>query len=406
MRETAKNIISAFKTSSVRVKLLVWSAVIVLFVSTMCNMLNITFAYRVTYNDDVVGFVSSAEELEEVKQDVVSEIKTSNADSYVGTTGITLSVAFGGDIESSAQLADKILSSSDELTKAAVLVVDGQTVCAVKPQSAAALWAVLDAHKAKYATGVDDSVYFVKDVTVVEGYYPASGIKTAEAAEDFVSTLEVVTVNTKTYNDSIPFEVIKKESGGYLEGYRRVTKKGIEGTKSVTATITCVNGVETERVILEETVISSPSPQEEIVGTAVVDKKTGNVTGSAQGIFSWPLQRVSGQRITSYWGDGRGHKAIDIASKKGTKIYAAMGGTVVLATYKSDYGYHVIIDHGDGYSTLYAHASKLNVKVGDVVNTGDVIAFVGSTGQSTGPHLHFEVRIDGVRVNPMGYIKQ
>ena len=105
-------------------------------------------------------------------------------------------------------------------------------------------------------------------------------------------------------------------------------------------------------------------------------------------------------------GDGRGHKGLDIACNKGTEILAAMGGTVAYAHYRSDYGNFVVIDHGNGYRTVYAHASKLLVTKGQVVEKGQVIALVGSTGQSTGNHLHFEVRINDVAVNPLRYVNK
>lgn len=406
MKDTAKNTISALKTSSIRVKLVVGAAVAVFAVSTVCNLLDVKFAYRVTYNDDTVGFVSSASELEDVKKDVLSEIRTSNAGAYIGKTGVTLSVAFGNDIESSSALAEKILSGNEQLVHAAVLTVNGQPVCAVKDKSEVALSAVLNARKAAFCNGSEDESYFVKDVKVEMGYYPVEKIVTAAAAEAVVSELEVVTVATKTYSEAISFKTEQTKSDKYLKGYKKVDVKGVKGEKSVTATITYVNGAETERVILNETVVCEPVTQKETVGTAVVNKTQGTVSSSKNAIFIWPAKKVSGQKITSYWGDGRNHKGLDIACKKGTPIYAAMGGTVTLSKYKSDYGYHVIIDHGNGYSTLYAHASELCVKVGDVVETGDTIALVGSTGQSTGPHVHFEVRINGTRVNPINYIQR
>ena len=125
--------------------------------------------------------------------------------------------------------------------------------------------------------------------------------------------------------------------------------------------------------------------------------------------FRWPC----GDRscITSYFGYravfGDYHPAIDIAVPKGTPIHASRGGTVIVAQnnqYASSYGKYVIIEHSNGYQTLYAHSCQLKCRVGDKVSKGDVIALVGSTGNSTGPHCHFEIRYNGVKQNPLNYL--
>ena len=98
------------------------------------------------------------------------------------------------------------------------------------------------------------------------------------------------------------------------------------------------------------------------------------------------------------------HSGLDIAAPTGTKIKAAASGTVTYSGYKGTYGYLVIITHENGVQTYYAHCSKLYATVGQQVNQGDVIAAVGNTGNSTGPHLHLEVRVNGVAYNPQNYV--
>lgn len=130
------------------------------------------------------------------------------------------------------------------------------------------------------------------------------------------------------------------------------------------------------------------------------------------GEFRWPVD-VSWKRISSYfgwrtlWGVKDYHRGIDIPANAWSNIYASNGGTVIKAEYHWSYGNYVIIDHGGGKSTLYAHANQLNVKVGDKVKQGQVIAKIGTTGNSSGNHLHFEVRINGECKNPLdGYVTQ
>ncbi len=112
-----------------------------------------------------------------------------------------------------------------------------------------------------------------------------------------------------------------------------------------------------------------------------------------------------GNRRDPFTGERRGHTGMDLAVPTGTSVRAALPGTVTVSTYnRGGYGYYVMIDHGNGLSTLYGHNSQLLARVGQTVEAGDVIALSGSTGRSTGPHLHFEVRINGERTNPRSYL--
>ena len=129
------------------------------------------------------------------------------------------------------------------------------------------------------------------------------------------------------------------------------------------------------------------------------------------GKLLWPVPSSNvitspfGMRLHPVLGVYRMHTGIDIAANTGASIVAAADGQVIFSGYYGGYGYTVIIDHGDGISTLYAHNSALLVKEGDTVKRGQVIAKAGSTGLSTGPHSHFEVRKNGVPVNPMDWLK-
>lgn len=131
--------------------------------------------------------------------------------------------------------------------------------------------------------------------------------------------------------------------------------------------------------------------------------------GSAPGgKFAWPVAgRITsgfGNRMHPIFGYVRFHSGIDMAAPYGTPIIAADGGQVVQAGYFGGYGNSIMIYHGGGYATWYAHMSGFNVSNGQMVQRGQVIGYVGSTGWSTGPHLHFEVRINGNAQNPMGFL--
>ena len=148
---------------------------------------------------------------------------------------------------------------------------------------------------------------------------------------------------------------------------------------------------------------------------ALISQSTSNSQGTAYygGSFGWPTPGY--KRITSPYGNRtytyRGtkvssfHKGIDIGAPTGAKIIASNGGKVVTSAYNANgYGNYVIIDHGGGKMTVYGHMSKRGVSVGQSVTKAQQIGLVGSTGRSTGPHLHFEIRINGTAVNPMNYL--
>ncbi|MGA8486916.1 MAG: peptidoglycan DD-metalloendopeptidase family protein [Gaiella sp.] len=126
------------------------------------------------------------------------------------------------------------------------------------------------------------------------------------------------------------------------------------------------------------------------------------VAPSGSGVLGWP---VSGP-VTSGFGVrwGRMHEGIDIAVGEGTPVRAAAAGTVIYAGWMSGYGNLVAVDHGNGLSTAYAHNSSLAVSVGQSVAAGEIVSYSGNTGNSTGPHVHFEVRVDGSAVDPLGYL--
>ncbi len=136
---------------------------------------------------------------------------------------------------------------------------------------------------------------------------------------------------------------------------------------------------------------------------AIQDQLSGSSIGATNpGGFAWPWRGAITSGFGPRWGSF--HEGIDIDCVTGDSIGASKAGTVISATYDSGYGYYIVIDHGGGFATLYAHNSELYVGAGDSVSQGDAISACGSTGHSTGDHLHFEVRVNGSPQDPMGYL--
>lgn len=196
-------------------------------------------------------------------------------------------------------------------------------------------------------------------------------------------------------NVVIPYETITQNDNS-VNGIK-VKTEGKNGEKFVAYTATLRNGIIENKDILEEKVIKAAVDKVVIKGRSVqVASRGGGVT---TGRLIWP---VSGSISQSF---GRGHTGLDIAGPIGSSILAADGGTVTFAGWEGGYGNFVIINHGNGMVTRYAHCSKLLVKSGQRVGQGQTIALRGSTGHSTGPHLHFEVMVGGVFRNPISYLR-
>ena len=160
-----------------------------------------------------------------------------------------------------------------------------------------------------------------------------------------------------------------------------------------------------------EIIAAEVQAQEELIAEIIrLEAEKGNSGSAYSGSFTWPCPsstRVTsdyGQRKSPTAGASSNHKGIDIGASKGSDIVAAAPGKVTVSRYSSSAGYYITLDHGGGLYTVYMHCSKLLVDVGDTVSAGTVIAKVGSTGISTGPHLHFGVSLNGTYVSPWGYL--
>lgn len=196
----------------------------------------------------------------------------------------------------------------------------------------------------------------------------------------------------------IPFEKIVEEDPTKFKGEDVVKQEGVNGEKEVAYLVKEVNGKQVEKNITKETVLVEPKNNIVVKGTKVISSR-----GTGQ--FVWP---TSGGYISSYMGErwGSYHRGIDIARPSNYNIKASDNGVVVAAGWDGSYGQKVVINHKNGYQTLYAHLSEIKVSVGQVVPQGTVIGIMGTTGRSTGIHLHFEVQKNGSLVNPLSVLNK
>lgn len=214
--------------------------------------------------------------------------------------------------------------------------------------------------------------------------------------------LDVIVELENTVAESIGFKVEYRKDNTMFTSQRKILKEGTEGEKEVVYDITMLNGYQHSLNVKSETVTREPVNALVRIGT--------KTTVSRGGAANYGV--VSGKRISSLFGNrihpitGRKtfHDGLDIAANHGNAVYVYTSGTVVQAGWNGGYGLSVLVNHGNGLQTRYAHLSRINVKVGQKVQTGNKVGAIGSTGNSTGPHLHFEVIKNGKTVNPLNYI--
>lgn len=210
--------------------------------------------------------------------------------------------------------------------------------------------------------------------------------------------LSVVRVEENYYEESYDADIIYIENDNWYTNQTVVHVQPSAGFRKVVADVSFLNDKEVGREILKEDVVKEAVAKVVERGTKIPPTYIKPISGGRQ-------SSGFGRRSAPTKGASTYHKGIDWATPTGTPVYASCGGTVTRAGWGSGYGYVVYIDHEDGRQTRYGHLSKVLVSVGDTVKQGERIALSGNTGVSTGPHLHFEILINGTQVNPLKYLQ-
>ena len=218
-----------------------------------------------------------------------------------------------------------------------------------------------------------------------------------------VPYLTIQVIRTETYTQAIPYETTYQYSSNYYTDYSYVKVSGKNGTRQVTANVVYVNGEEISRTVLETETLKAPTTAVVLKGSTPVPVRAATGTFMKPVKTGWISSRFGRRDSLSDY-----HTGMDWAVPIGTPVYAADGGTVSFAGYSDGgFAYLVVIDHGNGLQSYYAHlnySKGVLVKKGDKVYKGQKIALSGNTGRSTGPHLHFEIRKNGTPVNPAKYL--
>jgi len=312
------------------------------------------------------------------------------------TTGITENAAnvviqFNQDvvIKDVRVEKEKLVSLEEAKTKITEIETPADVYTVVRGDS---VWAIAQTHGIEMA----DIIKYNPDLDP-EKIYAGSRIVflPADPGLDVEIRFNSTTIEPVQFDN----EYIKDSS--ILSGQRVVVKQGIEGSKQVTYDITLRNGYERSTEVLNELELKAPVGGVVRVGTmTTLHKKSSNdfgvVIGHLSSGFGWRIDPISGKRTY--------HTGIDIAANYGASVYAYTNGTILEAGFNVTKGNYVTIKHSGGITTSYLHLSKILVKKGQTVKVGQKIGQVGSTGYSTGNHLHFMVTKNGVNINPWNYL--
>lgn len=293
------------------------------------------------------------------------------------------------------------------------LYIDNEFIGATSEEQA--LNAALDKVLVDYRKDYDDetTTEFANDVKVRSGKFDESKIMSVnEIIEKAEGKFSIQLATDIVYTREIAYDITTEYDESQPSSYENVKTEGENGEEEVTVRTVYVDGVQTDAYETDSVVIKEAVDEVVVKGSDSSSEGTSSSSTSSSssygsGSFIWPVPYT--HNITSEFGMrwGRLHGGIDIADGGvyGQPIVAADSGTVILAGNQGDgYGNYVIIDHGNGYKTLYGHMSSVAAYTGQQVSQGEVIGYVGSTGNSTGPHLHFEIRVNDVQTDPLGYV--
>ena len=426
-------------------------------------VINQPYALAVQVNGETVDYVANEDVFDTAREDVMERISYAGSDKTELTIEPSYTIAVAHHMLDENEMADAIIQSAgDQIGEGTALYLDGEltAVCSDGDALRAYFTSRLEPYEVPDDPNV--SVGFNKQVTLEDGLYFKDSlqdyadvekalsdvkqaqkvytVKTGDTLWDIAhkndltfrelcalntnfkgeplneksniregdelivtkqeAALEVRITRIETREEEVAFAIETTKSNEYTKGTTKVLQEGQNGLRRVTfQNVYDTNNVLVEQTILSTEVIKEPVNKKVVQGTKKVKSSTKFITGSGQ--FIWP---VPNYRYCSRWYGGR-HRGVDICAPAGTPIYASAGGTVTKAGYNkagagTGYGYSVIINHGGGYSSVYAHCLSLTVSAGQTVKQGQLIGYVGSTGRSTGNHCHFEIRLNGSYIPP------
>jgi murein DD-endopeptidase MepM/ murein hydrolase activator NlpD len=382
------------------------AAVTLLLVLTLTVVfINSQAGFAVYYNGEQIGSTRSMTEVNAIVSGAERQLQAIFGQDVSLDGAISVTADIGVKADDSEKIENAILGEIEGVSEMFVLEVNGIAVGASVSETE--LLGILSDLLSEYTTEQTSSIRFVDTLSVSQRFIntdimqdPAeikSLLDPKNASSPYALTVENIEQVQRT--EAVAYDVEYYDDAAVYMGNSVVIKAGVPGENLLTENSVYLNGVLQSSQVISTAPVKAPEAEVVAVGTAPRPKT------ASYGTYIWPAEGI----ISSGFGPRSGfgshnHQGIDIAGSYGEDIVAADGGIVVKAGWSTGYGKLLQIQHDNGDITYYGHCSKLLVEEGDRVCQGQVIAQMGSTGNSNGVHCHFEIRKDGEPVDPMDYL--
>ena len=356
-----------------------------------------TGGYEVIVEGKSIGYVETADAYKDALSQINDQLENDFGAEYTLHPELKLkgTIVPKDQITSQEDLEKSLASLTQYMEEGCMITVNGEELAALKTEETAKL--VLDEILDQYTvSGI--RAHFTENVELVTKQISTASFFNIDNAREFLLSsgkLHTEVKENQILHETIDFETVEEPDNSMYIGSRTTVQEGAVGEHALSVMVTYQDGVEISRETVSDVVTAEPVAEIVRVGTKEIPNQgTGN--------FKVPVSGRLSSGFGARW--GRNHNGIDLSASVGTPIYASDTGVVICAEYKGSYGNLVKIDHKNGYVTYYAHCSEILVSNGQAVTQGQLIARVGNTGNSTGPHCHFEIQYQGTPQNPYNFI--
>ena len=403
IQEAVISFIEKLKNAGRMYKLIAFGVFSLILIAVSVFSSGVKLTYNLIYNGEVFATVSSKSVYNEAVKLAKAELTGDKVD--ITSAEIKSVISINEKTDSAKEVSQLILENAPSVCSGYEVVIGDKTVGYVSDIS------IFEKAKNERlaAFAVEDAECestFTVNVDTKPVYFTVASLSKTEDIQSAVSALDVKTVAVTNRSYTVKYETVAKKDSSKNAGYQVVLTKGINGLGQTKEEVTYLNGEAVSDPVVTKVITRAPVDEVVLVGTKNVYVASAPQNASSSG-FKWPLG-VTGV-ITSEYGASRHngaktHGGVDFGVPEGTSVIAVKSGIVSEVGYDSSYGYYVVIDHGNGLKTRYAHNRTNCVTKGQKVSASQLIALSGNSGRSTGPHLHFEVILNGNRVNPGYYL--